>query len=79
MREFIAYHLNLGVDRFYFYHNYGSTGNDRNATAKATKHGIMLDCFGYDEEKMIKDFSSILEQFKDRIIYIPWQARRPSG
>ena len=52
----MGYHINLGIDKFYLYHNYGSTGNDRNATSTATKYGIGLACFGYDnnEEKMIE-------------------------
>ena len=79
MREYIGYHSSIGVDKFFIYHNYGSTGNDNRATGNSTKYGIGLQCFGYNDEKKREQLGSIVEDFEEHIIYIPWQARRPTG
>ena len=50
LREWIGYHLNLGVDKFFFYDNSNSIKSEMIkfaylVTAKTTKIGLNLECF----------------------------------
>ena len=57
MREWIGYHINLGVDKFFLYDNSETKGNLNRATASQTKYGIEMECFGYDNNKILKEFN----------------------
>ena len=50
LREWIGYHLNLGVDKFFFYDNSNSVKSEMVAydylvSAQTTKIGLNLACF----------------------------------
>ena len=76
LREWIGYHLHLGVDKFILYHNYESTGNTKTATSTQTKYGINLTCFGFTNDTMKIEFENIWRDYNDYVIYIPWQPRQ---
>ena len=57
LREWIGYHLNLGVDKFFFYDNSNSTKSqmaryDYLVTAQTTKIGLNLECFNKTQEQI---------------------------
>ena len=56
LREWVGYHINLGVDKFFIYDNSETTGNWNRARKNQTKYGIGISCFGYngsDDDKMV--------------------------
>ena len=73
----MAYHIENGVDKFFIYDNVGSVGNLRPGSANktATKKGIDLSCFGFSEEEKVKKFNEIWEDYKEHIVYIPWEPK----
>lgn len=84
LREWLAYHITHGVDKFFLYDNVATQG-DRStvkpgtwstANGTNTKYGISFSCFGYNRDKTLKEFNEIWEDFKENIIYIPWEPPR---
>lgn len=54
LREWLGYHLNLGIYRFFLYDNEGGTSDDIfKGTGNETKYGLKLSCIGLTDEKRI--------------------------
>ncbi len=73
LREWIIYHLNLGVDKIYLYDNTGSIG--RNGSNKDTnKYNIEFSkIINMTDEEIDKELQNILNDYKDNLVYIKWQ------
>ena len=79
LREWIGYHLHLGVDKFILYDNYGSVGDKHGGTKTANKYGFDLSCFGLTDETMKREFEEIWRDYHNHLIYVPWQPRTETG
>ena len=75
-REYLHYHMNLGVDLFFIYDNDGTSGTDVSygvhASSASNKYGLNLQCIS-TEEKTTAELESIWEEFYGHIVFIPWQ------
>jgi hypothetical protein len=58
LREWLAYHVNIGVSRFFLYDNEGTARDDYGeSSANETKYGVKLSCIGLKEENKIAMFN----------------------
>jgi hypothetical protein len=75
LREWIVYHLNLSFDKIFLYDNTGSIGAD-GSTDSANKYSFNFDKIVTGSDSAIQEeLNSILNDFKDIVVYIKWQPR----
>jgi hypothetical protein len=79
LREWIIYHLNLGVDKIYLYDNTGSIG--RNGSTKDTnKYDVKFnELVSLNDEELNKEMQSIINDYPDKIVYVKWQPKDEKG
>ena len=73
MREWIGYHIYLGVDKFFIYDNNGSVGEVNKSNTTTNKYGLAYNCVNFTEQEISDEWDDIWEQFYEHIIYVPWQ------
>jgi hypothetical protein len=79
LREWIIYHLNLGFDKIYLYDNTGSIGYD-SSTNKNNKYNFNFnEIIEKNEDDIQEELNSIINDFKDNIIYVKWQPKDKDG
>lgn len=78
LREWIIYHLHIGFDKIVLYDNTGSMGHE--GTTKVNKYAFNFNnIINMDEDLVNNELQSILNDFKDNIIYVKWQPKNANG
>lgn len=84
MREWIGYHLNLGIDKFFVYDNSNSIKSemvkyDYLVTAETTKIGLNLACYNLTKDQIKKKWEEVWLEFYDHIVYVVWEPKDEKG
>jgi hypothetical protein len=75
LREWIIYHINLGVDKIYLYDNTGTIGVDGSDKNK-NKYDIKFsELINLTDDEVNKELQNILNDYKDNVVYIRWDPR----
>ena len=72
MEEFLIYYINLGIDKFYLYHNEGTSG-DGLLSKEVNRYGFSIRSESTEED--FKQLNLLLEKYKKYISYTLWQPR----
>jgi hypothetical protein len=75
IEEFIIYYINLGISKFYLYHNESSMGGD--GTTSQNKYGFDISTTSSTEELNI--LNNILDKYREYIVYILWQPKNENN
>ena len=70
LREWIIYHLNLGVDKIYLYDNTGSigfAGSDKNKNKYNIKYAELINL---TDKEVDRELQNILNEYKDNVVYV---------
>jgi hypothetical protein len=79
LREWIIYHLNLGVDKIYLYDNTGSVGR-RGSTKDTNKYGVKFnELVSLNDDELDKEMNSIINDYPNKIVYVKWQPKDEKG
>jgi hypothetical protein len=79
LREWIIYHLNLGIDKIYLYDNTGSVGR-RGSTKDKNKYGVNFnDLIILNDDELDTEMESIINDFPNKIVYVKWQPKDEKG
>ena len=79
LREWIIYHLHIGFDKIFLYDNTGSIGIDDSNTTKNKYEFNFNNIIKMDENTVNNELQSILDDYKDHVIYIKWQPKDLNG
>ena len=78
LREWIIYHLHIGFDKILLYDNTGSMGHE--GTKEVNKYAFPFNTIiNMDENLVNSELQSILNDFKDNVIYLKWQPKNENG
>lgn len=73
LREYILYHLRMGVDKFFLYDN----NRDKNSSLYFLEyHGLdefLRKCSDNTSDELYELFEDVWEEFYEHIVYIPWR------
>ena len=79
LREWIIYHLHIGFDKIFLYDNTGSIGID-NSNKTMNKYAFNFNnIIQLDDNVVNNELQSILNDFKDNVIYVKWQPKDSEG
>ena len=79
LREWIIYHLYIGFDKIFLYDNTGSIGID-DSNKDMNKYAFNFNnIINMDENLVNNELQSILNDFKDNVIYVKWQPKDDKG
>lgn len=88
LEDYITYHLNIGVDHFYLYDNYGSeyvdpwlekVGNNVTINGKNKRGQNINKLQRFTEEELYEKMNEIISKYKSYITYIKWQPLDENG
>ena len=76
LEEWIVYHINIGVEHFYLYNNYGSTGYDGSSNI-INKYGMNFNnpTSHLSDEDINKILEYIQLKYKNKVTIIKWQPK----
>jgi len=78
LREWIIYHLHIGFDKIVLYDNTGSIGHE--STKEVNKYAFNFNTIiNMNEDLVNNELQSILNDFKDNVIYVQWQPKDDKG
>ncbi len=75
LREWIIYHINLGVDKIYLYDNTGSVGCDGSDKNKNKYNINYAELINLTDEEVDKELQNILNDYKNNVVYVRWDPR----
>lgn len=79
LREWIIYHLHIGFDKIFLYDNTGSVGID-SSNKTMNKYAFNFHTIiNMNEDLVNNELQSILNEFKDNVIYVQWQPKNNNG
>ena len=79
LREWIIYHLHIGFDKIFLYDNTGSVGID-SSNKTMNKYAFNFNTIiNMNEDLVNNELQSILNEFKDNVIYVQWQPKNNNG
>ena len=79
LREWIIYHLHIGFDKIFLYDNTGSIGID-SSNKTMNKYAFNFNTIiNMNEDLVNNELQSILNDFKDNVIYVQWQPKDDKG
>jgi len=79
LREWILYHLHIGFDKIFLYDNTGSIGID-DSNKNMNKYAFNFNnIIKLDDNAVNNEMQSILNDFKDNVIYVKWQPKDAKG
>ena len=79
LREWIIYHLNLGIDKIYLYDNTGSIGR-RGSNKDTNKYGVNFnDLIVLNNNESEREMNSIINDYPNKIVYVKWQPKDKDG
>lgn len=73
LREWIAYHMLTGIDKFFIYDNNGTLGEPGRSNPDANKYGFKFECMNLTDQQVADQFDELWEDYYEHIIYVPWQ------
>lgn len=83
LREWIAYHICVGVSHFYLYNNMNSFGHSRHKLFSATSNKYGVDYCKptkhLSDDNICSVMGEISDYFKSYITYVPWQPKDKTG
>ena len=79
LREWIIYHLHIGFDKIFIYDNTGSVGHD-SSNKYINKYAFNFNnIIRMDDTTIETELQSILNDFKNNVIYVKWQPKNDKG
>ena len=80
LKEWVFYHIELGVEHFYLYDNTGSKGRN-GSTREANRYGIpFADITARMSDEDVQDvMKEILEEIPERVTYVKWTPENAKG
>ena len=85
MREWLGYHIHLGVDKFFLYDNSKAVTSewkkryDTLISEKNNKYGLRFDCYGLSEKQVEEQWREIWADYYEHIVVIRWEPHNENG